>query len=147
VWVSRACILLMALLAGITALFIQTIADVWQFLVALGAGLGSVTAARWYWARVTPWAEFAAIFVTTAAAITLQGFFSPRLFGSDNTWMIAEVPAWLQIVLIAGLSLAAWIPVAIFGPKNSTDALKIFAERVQPIGWGWPTIQQQQEPL
>ena len=54
VWVSRISIILMAVLAGVFATFIQNIASVWQFLVTLGAGLGSVSAVRWYWSRVTP---------------------------------------------------------------------------------------------
>ncbi len=135
--VSRLAILLMALLAGITALFVQNIASVWVFIINLGAGLGSVTAARWYWSRVTPHAEFAALGVTTVLALGLLLFGTPTLFGGPNPLFLVPVPAWAQICIIAGGSLASWVPVALWGPQNDPAVLRSFAARVRPGGPGW----------
>ncbi len=96
VMVSRVAIVIMALLAGVTALFVQNIASVWVFIINLGAGLGSVTAARWYWSRVTPQAEFAALGVTTVLALGLLVFGTPTLFGGPNPMVLVEVPGWAQ---------------------------------------------------
>jgi Na+/proline symporter len=137
VTVSRLCILLMAILAGITALYIYNIAAVWRFLIALGAGLGSVAAARWYWPRVTVYAEFAALGITTVLAVGLEMFCTPLLFGGENPFFIFEVAAWNKILLIAGASLATWIPVALFGPQNDPDVLRAFARKVRPPGPTW----------
>ncbi len=137
VWVSRAAILLMAILAGFSATFVTSIGDVWKFLVTLGAGLGSVTAARWYWHRVTAHAEFAALLVTTVVALTLQILFSPKLFGAPNNLMISPIEAWVQILMVAGSSLATWIPVALWGPQEDRSHLEAFAEKVRPPGPGW----------
>ncbi len=136
--VSRWSILLMGLLAGITALFIQNIADVWRFLITLGAGLGSVSAARWYWSRVTAHAELAAMAVTTVLAIGMQVFCSSRVFGSANPFFLFQIPAWGQILLIAGASLCTWVPVALWGPPNDPATLDGFARKVAPPGPGWP---------
>ncbi len=135
--VSRLAIVLMAVLAGITALFVQNIASVWVFLINLGAGLGSVTAARWYWSRVTPQAEFTALGVTTALALALLLFATPTLFGGPNPFFWHEVPAWAQILLIAGASLASWVPVALWGPANDPATLRSFARLVRPGGPSW----------
>ena len=137
VTMSRWAIVLIASLAGLTALHIHNIADVWRFLVNLGAGLGSVTAARWYWHRVTPHAEFAAIGVTTLTTIVLQAFCTPSLFGANNPWLLHAIPSWAQILIIAGSSLLTWIPVSLWGPKNSPEALQRFADQVHPPGPGW----------
>jgi Na+/proline symporter len=137
VTVSRLCILLMAILAGITALYIHNIAAVWRFLIALGAGLGSVAAARWYWPRVTVHAEFAAIGITTVLAVGLEVFCTPLLFGGPNPFFVFEVAAWNKILLIAGASLATWIPVALFGPRNDPEVLARFARKVRPPGPTW----------
>ncbi|MFZ9886568.1 MAG: sodium:solute symporter family protein [Myxococcota bacterium] len=137
VWVSRACIVLMAILAGLSALYITSIAAVWRFLINLGAGLGSVAAARWYWSRVTPHAEFAALFVTTVLAVSLEVFCTPRWFGAENPWFLFEVAAWTKILVIAGASLCAWIPVSLYGPPNDPAVLKNFYARVRPPGPGW----------
>jgi hypothetical protein len=110
---------------------------VWRFLVTLGAGLGSVAAVRWYWSRVTPQAEFAAIGVTTLLAIGLQLFFTPTLFGGDNPLFLLELAKWWQILIVAGGSLAAWIPFALFGPRNDPETLRAFVAKVQPPGPGW----------
>ncbi len=135
--ISRLAIGLMGVLAGVSSLFIQDIASVWRFLVTLGAGLGSVTAARWYWSRVTPHAEFAALGVTTVLALVLQLFFTETLFGGPNAFLVHKVPAWLQILVIAGASLSTWIPVSLWGPQNAPETLKRFADRVRPPGPGW----------
>lgn len=137
VWVSRGAVVLMGAIAGVTALFIQNIATVWVFLITLGAGLGSVSAARWYWSRVTPHAELAAIGVTTLAAMSLLLFGTPTIFGTHNALMIFEVPTWVQILIIAGLSLVTWVPVAIWGPDNDEAVLQRFASQVRPGGPGW----------
>ena len=137
VWVSRAAIVFMAILAGLFATFIHNIASVWQFLVTLGAGLGSVSAIRWYWHRVTPQAELAAIGVTTGTAIFLQVCCSQTIFGGPNALFLFEIPGWLQILLIAGISLATWVPISLWGPKNDPKHLQQFVVRIRPQGPGW----------
>lgn len=134
---SRLAIVFMAALAGLTALFVHSIAAVWVFIINLGAGLGSVTAARWYWSRVTPHAEFAALGVTTVLALGLLLLATPTLFGGPNPYFLAEVPPAAQIWIIASGSLAAWVPVALWGPQNPPDVLRRFAAKVRPAGPGW----------
>jgi len=146
--ISRAAIVLMAVFAGVTAMFIQDIASVWRFLVALGAGLGSVAAARWYWPRVTAWAEFAALGVTTLVAVGLEFLGTPTLFGGANPFHQFDLPAWQKILTVAGCSLAAWVPVALLGPTDSEDCLRAFARRVRPAGPGWrPYLSTPADPL
>lgn len=148
VTISRLCIVLMALLAGTSALFIQNIASVWRFLITLGAGLGSVSAIRWYWSRVTVWSEFAALGVTTFLAIGLEVFCTPTLFGGPNPMFLFPVAPWAKIVIIAGASLATWIPVALWGPQTDDATLRRFAERVRPPGRSWaPYRQAAPDPL
>ncbi|MCK5688277.1 Na+:solute symporter [Myxococcota bacterium] len=137
VMMSRLAVVLLAIVAGFTALIITNIADVWRFLVTLGAGLGSVTAARWYWHRITPHAEFAAMGVTTLLAVGLQAFFSPKLFGAPNDLMIMEIASWLQITIIAAASIMTWVPVTLFGPQNAPETMRAFVAQVDPPGPGW----------
>ncbi|MFH1810859.1 MAG: sodium:solute symporter family protein [Pseudomonadota bacterium] len=142
VLVSRLCIVGMAAVAGGAALVIESIAAVWTFLIMIGAGLGSVSAVRWYWSRVTPHAEFAALIVTTVLALGLQLFCTPTLFGGHNPLFLVEVSGWLQLLLVAGASLAAWIPVSLWGPRNDDAVLRGFARRVRPPGPGWAGLRE-----
>ncbi len=148
VFVSRMCILLMACLAGTTALFVKSISSVWSFMNALGAGLGSVSAVRWYWSRVTPQAELAAMAVTTVFALGLQIISAPTLAGQPNPMFVAPVDVWTQIVIIAVCSLSTWIPVSLWGPKNPVESLERFVEKVQPPGPGWASVRKvEAEPM
>lgn len=135
--VSRLSVLLIAALAGVLALQIQNIATVWRFLLTLGAGLGSVSALRWFWPRITAWSELAAMAVTTVLGVGLELFGTETLFGGPNPFFVVAVPGWLKIVLIAGASLATWIPVALLGPPNDDRTLRRFAARVRPPSRAW----------
>jgi len=123
VLVSRISIVAMASLAGFAALFISDIATVWRFLINLGAGLGSVAAIRWFWPRVTAWAEIGAMITTTVLAIGFE-------IGSD-------LEPWQKIIWIAVGSMATWIPLSLFGPQNDAETLRRFAQRVRPPGRAW----------
>jgi len=136
---SRVAILVMAVLAGLSALFVDNIATVWRFLITLGAGLGSVSAVRWFWPRVTPHAEFAALGVTTVSAIALE--LANPLFG-------VTIAASTKIMAVALVSLAAWVPTALWGPQNLPATLESFARKVRPPGPGWRRyIEGPTEPL
>ena len=148
VMVSRLCILLMACLAGVTAMFVKSISSVWSFMNALGAGLGSVSAARWYWSRVTPQAELAAMGVTTVLSLSLQVISAPTLAGQGNPLFVAPVDAWTQIVIIAVASLSTWIPVSLWGPQNPAETLQRFINKVRPPGPGWASVRTSEaEPM
>jgi len=123
VFVSRICIVFMAALAGVSALFITDIATVWRFLVNLGAGLGSVAAVRWFWPRVTAYAEIGAMVTTTVLAVGFE--------------IVGGLDGWLKIVLIAAASMVTWISISLFGPRNDPEALRRFARQVRPPGAAW----------
>ena len=137
VLISRLSVIVIAILAGIFALQIQNIATVWRFLLTLGAGLGSVSAVRWFWPRVTAYAELSAIAVTTLLGVALELFGTETLFGGPNPLYIVSVPGWSKILVIAGLSLATWIPVSLFGPRNDNQTLRRFAQLVRPPSKAW----------
>ncbi len=137
VFVSRLSVLLIAVIAGLVALQIQNIASVWRFLVTLGAGLGSVSALRWFWPRVTAYAELAAMGVTTLLGVGLEVFGTETLFGGPNPFFVTAVPGWSKIMMIAGVSLATWIPVSLFGPRNDDATLRRFATLVRPPSKAW----------
>jgi Na+/proline symporter len=137
VLISRLSVIVIAILAGIFALQIQNIATVWRFLLTLGAGLGSVSAIRWFWPRVTAYAELSAIGVTTLLGVALELFGTETLFGGPNPLYIVSVPGWSKILIIAGLSLATWIPVSLLGPRNDDETLRRFASLVHPPSKAW----------
>ena len=47
--VSRLCVVLFTVCAGVVSLFMNSISGAWKFLIALNAGIGLVQISRWYW--------------------------------------------------------------------------------------------------
>ena len=47
--VSRLCVVLITVCAGVVSLFMNSISGAWKFLIALNAGIGLVQISRWYW--------------------------------------------------------------------------------------------------
>ena len=124
IWISRFTIIGLAVLGGVFAYFSTSIGSIVTFIVALSAGLGSVSALRWYWPKVNAESEFVAIVISTLCAF---------LF----TFGFIGVSPWQNVLLTGLISLLFWIPVAIFGPENSKETLKAFANKIQPPGPGW----------
>ena len=137
VLVGRVSILLIMIIASLIALIIESISSVWVFLVTIGAGIGSVSALRWFWHRVTPHAEIAALSITTILAFVFQIFFTPHLFGSPNDFFIVSIPRYIQILIIALTSITSWVMVCFFGPQNDKKTLQKFYDKVRPPGPGW----------
>ena len=50
--VSRLCVVLIMVCAGVVSLFMNSISGAWKFLIALNAGIGLVQILRWYWWRI-----------------------------------------------------------------------------------------------
>ena len=122
VLVGRIGVVAMGLIAAVTSLFMDSIADVWLFVIMLGSGLGSVSVARWLWWRVNAWAEFAALIVSTVLSLGIV------FFGED-------VGQGERILVVALGSLIAWIPIALLTRPSTT--LDRFYARARPFGlWG-----------
>ena len=122
VLVGRIGVVVMGLIAAVVSLFMDSIADVWLFVIMLGSGLGSVSVARWLWWRVNAMAEFAALIVSTVLSIGIVVF-------AD------QIGQGERILIVALGSLAAWIPVALL--TRPSAALDSFYARARPFGfWG-----------
>src|SRR2546428_8534885 len=55
----------------------------WRFLLALGAGTGSVLILRWYWWRINAWSELAAMAASFVTSLALWKW--THLAGGDPT--------------------------------------------------------------
>src|SRR4029450_6549077 len=55
VFVSQVCTVLIMLISSVVTYYQETIAGAWKFLIAVGAGTGSVFILRWFWWRINAW--------------------------------------------------------------------------------------------
>ncbi|MGK2860068.1 MAG: sodium:solute symporter family protein [Thermoanaerobaculia bacterium] len=120
--VARLAVVLFALGAVAVSFQIETIEQAWKWVAALGAALGAPTALRWVWWRVNAAGELGAMAAGLATAVTL-GFVD---------WNYE-----IELVVIAGASLAGLAAGMSLGPATEAGVIDAFVADVRPIGF-WP---------
>jgi SSS family transporter len=128
VLVSKLVILVLAVIAGVVALFIDSITGAWEFVWAMGAGVGAVLILRWFWWRINAWSEISALATSLVLAIGLH------LVGW--IWDL-EVALYHKALIVVGGSALVWIPVTLWTRPEPPEVIAAFCRRVRPGGW-WP---------
>lgn len=142
---SRFAVVLLVVLAALTAWQMDTIERAWIYVIELTSGVALVWLLRWYWWRVNAWAEIAAMagsvvlangrilvgwgraagVLSAGAGEHLAGF-----YGSD--W------DFLRALVILVVCSVLWVTVALLTPPDSADRLDQFYRKVRPGGWWGP---------
>ncbi len=129
--------------AALTATFMGSIARAWEFIWAMGCGIGPVLILRWFWWRINAWSEIAALassilitiaFETIAFIQTVQAGASYALFSHPP--VIFGLPFGIEhkALVIVPLSIVTWVTVTFLTKPVSEDKLKRFYRRVHPGG-------------
>lgn len=126
--ISRLAVMLIMLVAGVTSLFMDSIAGAWKFLIALNAGIGLVQILRWYWWRINAWSEISAMLAALVASIVV--FLLPQTKGEFA----------LQMLIIVPFSTVVWVVVTFITAPVSTETLTKFYSKVKPSKIGWMLI-------
>ena len=125
---SRISVVVIMLVAGVTSLFMDSIAGAWKFLIALNAGIGLVQILRWYWWRINAWSEIAAM--VTSAVVSTIVFTLPHT--KDNFAY--------QMLIIVPISTLTWLVTTLVTSPVSEERLVSFYQRVRPNGGWWGRI-------
>ena len=117
---------------GIVTFQMETIAGAWKFLLALGAGTGSVYILRWFWWRINAWSEISAMIASFVVAIFLQ-----FVLGMDT----GNAATFAKVMLITVISSSAvWLTVTFLTQPDNESTLLKFYEKVHPGGSLWKPI-------
>jgi hypothetical protein len=113
----------------------DSIAGAWKFLMAVGAGTGSVLILRWLWWRINAWSELSAMVASFVVSLVLQFGFkldtnNPRQF------------AW-TILITVGSSTLAWIVTTLLTAPEDKELLLAFYRRTRPNPTFWRPIASQ----
>ena len=119
-------------LSAVVCFFMDSIADAWKFIIAIGAGTGLVYLLRWFWWRINAWSEVAAMTAAFVTSITLQIGFGlsesePRQF------------AYLVLITVATTTFV-WLAVTFLTKPEPKDVLLVFYRRVRPSPALWGPI-------
>jgi len=121
------------LLVGAVATWsMETVAGAWRFLLAIGAGTGSVYILRWYWWRINAWSEISAMATSFIGATFLQ-----VVVGWDGG--DPKQFAWLMLGTLA-ISTITWVMVTFLTKPENDETMDSFYRRVYPGGPGWKRV-------
>lgn len=119
-----------ALAIGITiSFFADSISQLFLLLLTLGAGIGLVYIARWFWWRVNAWSEIAAMIASAGIGFAL---------GMSPTWGGPNFPFAAKVTLNLIGSTLVWVSVTFLTPPVAIEKLVDFYRRVRPPGWWGP---------
>jgi Na+/proline symporter len=110
----------------------DSISGAWKFLIAVGAGTGSVFILRWFWWRINAWSEIVAMAASFIASIMLQNVFGlknedPREFA-------------LSVLFTVAFSTIAWLTVTLATRPEDPEKLRKFYRKVRPHPALWGPI-------
>lgn len=132
VLVSQLTTMSLMILSATVSFFMESIADAWKFIIAIGAGTGLVYLLRWFWWRINAWSEVSAMIAAFVTSLTLQLGFGlnesePREF------------AYLCLITVA-ITTLAWLIVTFLTKPEPKDVLLNFYRRVRPSPTLWGPI-------
>ncbi|SFR57055.1 sodium:solute symporter family protein [Maribacter stanieri] len=129
-------VVLMIFSAGL-ALLLQNALQLFDVLLAFGAGTGLIFILRWFWWRINAWSEITAMFASGIISIILK--LTPvgaYLFATDT----GLLPDWSEYIFIVVVTTAIWLMATYMTQPESNDTLRSFYRKIQPGGPGWAKV-------
>ena len=147
VLVGKIMTVILMIFAAFTALKMQSISKAWEFIFAMGAGIGLVLILRWFWWRVNAWSEITALATSIVITIsfeiiayfqTINNNLEYSLFGSAPSIFGMSLQVHHKLMIIVPIAIIAWVTVTFFTEPEPMTKLESFYKRVQPGGWWGP---------
>ncbi|WP_456428616.1 sodium:solute symporter family protein [Rhodocaloribacter sp.] len=142
---SRVAVVILVVIAALTAWQMESIERAWIYIIELTAGMAMVLLLRWYWWRVNAWAEISAMAGSVAIA---NGFLAARLLEKIGLLPDAAVQAvdtfygeeynFIRAVFILLFCTFVWVVVALNTKPAPDEKLDHFYRKVRPGGWWGP---------
>ena len=132
VQIARWAMLFLTFLAIIVATQIDSILQVYKYVVLVGGGVGTVLIARWYWWRVNLKAEFTAYILSFVLAPLLTVI----IRNGEGEDLFA-----VRLVIITTVVTVCWILVALLTNKSPSEQIKNFHYKLKVGGVGWRQVE------
>jgi SSS family transporter len=125
--VARVSMVVLSIITAIVTYYVESLVEVFKFLIAFGSGQGLVYILRWFWLRINAWSEISAMIASTG--VTVIVYIHPELNSLNYLY---------KLLLIVSISTIIWIIVTFLTKpvdeevlKNFTKALGIRSEEVK----------------
>lgn len=119
VLVGRISTVLMMVLAALLAMILEEAREAFNLLLQIGAGTGLLFILRWFWYRINPYSEIAAMVISFAVAL---GFFINDKMGSP----FFEMASHWQLVTGVVVTTLGWLLVTFLTRPSRAETLEKF---------------------
>lgn len=123
VLVGRIFTVLLMVCAALFSFYIKSAKDVFDLLLQIGAGTGLLFIMRWFWKRINPFSEIAAMVISFIIAIVF--FINGKL---DVPWF--NMAGYWQLVLGVILTTIGWVVVTLLTKQSDAETLATFESLV-----------------
>jgi len=135
--VGRISTVVLMIFSAALALLLQNALQLFDVLLAFGAGTGLIFILRWFWWRINAWTEITAMFASGIISIILKLTpFGAYLFATDT----GILPDWSEYIFIVVLTTIIWVIATFMTQPESKDTLRSFYIKIQPGGPGWKKV-------
>ena len=134
VLVGRLCMVLLMVLAALTALALENAKGGFDLMLQVGAGTGLLYLLHWFWKRINAWSEISAMVISFAVACFFQwgapacGLEEWLKSGWRSEWF--DLSAWKLLIGVA-VTTAGWLLVTYLTPREPDAVLKSFYDLVR----------------
>ena len=104
----------------------QSIGGSFTWILNLTAGIGPVYLLRWFWWRVNPWSEIAAMSASLPVLL---------LRPHALAWLGWPSGLLVELLFMVGATALVWMPITLLTDPVDRGTLKAFYAKVRPPGW------------
>ncbi len=143
--IGRITTVLLMVFSAIIALKMQDALQLFDFILAFGAGTGLIFILRWFWWRINAWSEISAMLVSGIISILfMTRAVGGKLFGAEATDQLPAItgsfPDYAKFPMIVLISTIIWLVVTFLTKPERNEVLQNFVRKIQPGGPGWKRV-------
>jgi len=118
--VGKISVVLLMLCAALFSFYLQSAKDVFDLLLQIGAGTGLLFILRWFWHRINPVSEIAAMVISFIIAAFF--FVNKQL----DFVMMDEIAGYWQLIIGVLLTTVGWVTVTLVTSPTDKETLEKF---------------------
>ncbi len=122
--VGRISVVILMLIAALFSFYLQSAKDVFDLLLQIGAGTGLLFILRWFWNRINPWSEIAAMSVSYVIAMLF--FLDTKL----SLEFFDDLLGYEKLILGVVLTTIAWVVVTLLTKPVNKKTLDSFSSLI-----------------
>jgi Na+/proline symporter len=121
VLVGRLSTLVLMICSALLALVLEEAKEAFDLLLQIGAGTGLLFILRWFWNRINPYSEIAAM---------LSSFIIAAVFFIGKSYALWNIESYVELIFGVVVTTIVWVLVSLLTKPTDKGTIKAFEERI-----------------